>query len=168
MVYYISLFLLLLISYICAYDKEKPRGCICQNINRNDPDLEPHFTGRKPHRFQIKDNPFFTLCRSELLCRKSRLTVSISVEGWWPGSSFRGYLPVLPDYCAHRGLLSSGLWNKCERTGQTTRRVPNKVQCGSCSGRYSGLSLGYAALTFYCNCLIIIYLNNALVYDFSF
>ena len=25
------------------------------------------------------------------------------------------WLPVLPDYCAHRGLLSSGLWNKCER-----------------------------------------------------
>ena len=25
-------------------------------------------------------------------------------------------LPVLPDYHAHRGLLSSGLWNKCERT----------------------------------------------------
>ena len=25
-------------------------------------------------------------------------------------------LPVLPDYCAHIGLLSSGLWNKCERT----------------------------------------------------
>jgi len=26
------------------------------------------------------------------------------------------WLPVLPDYHAHRGLLSSGLWNKCERT----------------------------------------------------
>ena len=104
------------------------------------PDLEPHFAGRKPHRFQIKDNPFFTLCISELLCRKSRLTVSMSVVGWWPGSSPRGCLPVLPDYRAHRGLLSSGLWNKCERTGRTPRRVPNKVQCGSspaACGRYS-------------------------------
>ena len=108
--------------------------------NRTLPDLEPHFAGRKPHRFQIKDNPFFTLCISELLCRKSRLTVSMSVVGWWPGSSPRGCLPVLPDYRAHRGLLSSGLWNKCERTGRTPRRVPNKVQCGSspaACGRYS-------------------------------
>ena len=104
------------------------------------PDVEPHFAGRKPHRFQIKDNPFFTLCISELLCRKSRLTVSMSVVGWWPGSSPRGCLSVLPDYRAHRGLLSSGLWNKCERTGLTPRRVPNKVQCGSspaACGRYS-------------------------------
>lgn len=104
--------------------------------NRTLPDLEPHFAGRKPHRFQIKDNPFFTLCISELLCRKSRLTVSMSVVGWWPGSSPRGCLPVLPDYRAHRGLLSSGLWNKCERTGRTPRRVPNKVQCGSDAGIY--------------------------------
>ena len=32
----------------------------------------------------------------------------------------RGCLPVLPDYRAHRGLLSSGLWNKCERTKRET------------------------------------------------
>ncbi len=31
------------------------------------------------------------------------------VVGWWPGSSPHGCLPVLPDYRAHRGLLSSGL-----------------------------------------------------------
>lgn len=36
--------------------------------------------------------------------------------GWWPGSSLHGCMLVLPDYRAHRGLLSSGLWNKCERT----------------------------------------------------
>ena len=30
------------------------------------------------------------------------------------------WLPVLPDYRAHRGLLSSGLWNKCERTKRET------------------------------------------------
>ena len=96
--------------------------CICRNINRNTTDLEPH-------RFQFKDNPFFTLCISELLCRKSRLTVSMSVVGCC--------LPVLPDYHAHRGLLSSGLWNKCERPGRTPRRVPNKVQCGSGADIYT-------------------------------
>ena len=53
---------------------------------------------------------------SELLCRKSHFTVSMSVVGWWPGSSLHGCMLVLPDYRAHRGLLSSGLWNKCERT----------------------------------------------------
>ncbi len=41
------------------------------------------------------------------------------------------WLPVLPDYRAHRGLLSSGLWKKCERTEQMSRRVPLIVKYGS-------------------------------------
>ena len=48
-----------------------------------------------------------------------------SVVGWRPGSSPRGWLPVLLlDYHAYRGL-------KCEPTKPMPRRVHVKAKCGS-------------------------------------
>ena len=85
-----------------------------RTLNRALPVLRPHLCRCRTAL------PLNAICIvvdvSELLCRKSRFTVSMGVVGWWPGSSLHGCMPELPDYHAHRGLLSSGLWNKCERT----------------------------------------------------
>ena len=95
--------------------------CIYRPQNRNCTDLKPNSNGYKTAHLPLLNHTclkvFLVLLRiSELLCRKSHFTVSMSVVGWWPGSSLHGCMLVLPDYRAHRGLLSSGLWNKCEQT----------------------------------------------------
>ena len=139
----------MVIQCIC---RKQNRICTARTLNRALPVLRPHLCWCRTAL------PLNAICIvvdvSELLCRKSRFTVSMGVVGWWPGSSLHGCMPVLPDYHAHRGLLSSGLWNKCERTERALycsfvqdyhaqkgvwflsgkSAVESPCRCGSCGG----------------------------------